>query len=710
VNGVFAFLKSLFTEDSQQSSRARERAGGASEVIGRYFTLSERIEKCKADRDYYGAIAAARETYSILPRFVEACTREYGRFDIVTSHAVHTASTLMAVTGDLAGISELRSVLQSIPELGGWIPIADQAARDADLVKGIIETVAAQPGLLQIDLRKSVANSDARRLSTLADWLEKAVRIKRVRKGSSYELFLVTELEGGGRSGKGETPSSAMQLSTRKPSRPSEKARIIDLSSLAYVRLPMAPPVWEERRRQEAVQRESQERVTPRPLFGVDETTWRIAEENRLPPAERPNSAFSETFPTGRWTYWLDSKGRREGYPDFPSVLQVTDPAGRISAERGLMFDVYRSDVNTDGSGIIFLSRKGTLHAYNQRVEPILEESLTESPEYLSCSQRLGIEARELKSHVRCVALSNDRERYLYTVVDEAWCVSRSGEVLWGLRMPTQEGWTRVFSARSDRVGTSTEVDAALSFMNLSYPISPDLVTQQYRRLAMQWHPDRNPGDPDAVGRMQHLNAAMDLLTGVDLSALPEKQLETASYQKILSTHRIDLPGGGGITLSIGLGGSEKSVADWIYAANFGWRDNRVFLASYGGKVVEVSSSGTPTRVYDIGSVPRHIGDTGGFLYLLTDTRLYVLAGEQLESIVDVFDQGHLLLAERGFGLLGQKTFTWFSQEGRRVGAVTTRDPIRRVFSTDRKLVVETRQHRAKITGAPPWWSTPEQG
>ena len=708
---MFGFLKSLFGEDSQgHSGRPDRPSGESSDVIGRYFALSERIEKCKADRDYHGAIAAARETYPILPTFVDACKREYGRFDIVTSHAVHTASTLMAVTGDQAAIGELRSALQGIPELEDWLSVADQAARDADLVSGIVEAVGAQPGLRQIELKKHVGTSDARRLSTLADWLEKAGRIRRVRKGSSYELFLVGESEKSSRSPKNETLNSSVLPLRRKPARSPEKPRIMDLSSLAYVRLPMTPPSWEERRRQEANDRDqSREQGAPQQLFDVDEATWRLSEETRLPAAERPNSAFAETFPTSRWTYWLDSKGRREEYPDSPSVLQVTDSAGRVSAERGLMHDVYRSDVNTDGSAIIFLSRNGTLHAYNHRIEPILEESLTESPEYVSCSQRLGIEARELKNHVRCVAVSNDRDRYLYTVVDEAWCVSRSGEVIWGLRMPTKEGWTRVFSPRSDRVGTSTEVDAALSFMNLSYPISPDLVTQQYRRLAMQWHPDRNPGDPEAVRRMQHLNAAMDLLTGVDLSALPEKQVETASYQKILSTHRIDLPGGGGITLSIGLGGSEKSIADWIYAANFGWRDNRVFLASYGGKVVEVASSGTPMRVYDIGSVPRHIGDTGAFLYLLTDTRLYVLAGEQLESIVDVFDQGRLLLGELGFGLLGQKTFTWFSQEGRRVGAVTTRDPIRRVISTDGNLVVETRQHRAKITGAPPWWRTPEQ-
>jgi hypothetical protein len=411
-------------------------------------------------------------------------------------------------------------------------------------------------------------------------------------------------------------------------------------------------------------------------------------------------------FPTSRWTHWLDPKGRREGHPDSLAVLRVTDEAGRLAAERGLARDVYRADVNTDGSAIIFLSRDGVLHAYDHKAEPILEESLADALEYAACAKRVGIELRELKNHVRCVAISADADRYLYTVVDEAWCVSRAGEVLWGLRMPTQEGWTRVASPRSPRAGTSSDVDEALRVMGLSYPVTPDAVAQQYRRLAMQWHPDRNPGDRDAVARMQRLNVAMDLLTGMDLSSVSSDQLEAVTYQRVLSTHVVGVPGGGRVQISIGLGVSEKSAADWIYAANFGWRDNRVFLASYSGKVVEVSSSGIPVRVYDVGAVPRHIADTGAYLYLLTDTRLYVLAGERLEGLVDVFEGGDFIVAERGFGLLAAKSFTWFSPDGQRIGAASTKDPIRRVLSSDNGLIIETRQHRVTIAGPPAWWQT----
>lgn len=121
--------------------------------------------------------------------------------------------------------------------------------------------------------------------------------------------------------------------------------------------------------------------------------------------------------------------------------------------------------------------------------------------------------------------------------------------------------------------------------------------------------------------------------------------------------------------------------------------------------MVVVSPQGTPERVYDIGSVPRHISDAGEHLHILTDTRLYVLAGDRLEALVDVYGASDVVVGDRGFALLEPNAVTWYTPEGRRVGSVETKDPLRRVLSTSSGLVVETRQHRARITGTPSWWA-----
>ncbi len=247
--------------------------------------------------------------------------------------------------------------------------------------------------------------------------------------------------------------------------------------------------------------------------------------------------------------------------------------------------------------------------------------------------------------------------------------------------------------------------------MELELPVAPEDITRQYRRLAMRWHPDRNPDDTEATRRFQELAAAMELLTGADLRGLDGREVERVTYEKILRHERKEFPingmphGAHGLDITLSMAVSEKHAADWIYAANFGSSDNRVFLAGYSGKVVEVSDRGIPVRAYDLGAVPRQIIETGLHLYLLTDTRLYVVSGDRLEALVDVFDRGGLVVGDTGFGLLESKVFSWFSPTGRRVGQVRTKDPIRRVLSAPHALVIETRQHRATVAGAPSWWS-----
>jgi hypothetical protein len=81
-----------------------------------------------------------------------------------------------------------------------------------------------------------------------------------------------------------------------------------------------------------------------------------------------------------------------------------------------------------------------------------------------------------------------------------------------------------------------------------------------------------------------------------------------------------------------------------------------------------------------------------------------VLTGSRLDAIVDVHRGARALLAEQGFGLQYDKRFEWYTLQGELAGAVQARDPIRRILSTGESLVIETRQHRCRISGAPAWW------
>jgi hypothetical protein len=302
-----------------------------------------------------------------------------------------------------------------------------------------------------------------------------------------------------------------------------------------------------------------------------------------------------------------------------------------------------------------------------------------------------------LKGAVRCVAISSDRERYLFTVVDEAWCFRANGEPVWGVRLPYREGWSTIAGRRSMHTGPDSEILDALRFMQLELPVSPDEITRQYRRLALLWHPDRNLTDATATERMQRLNLAMELRTGSDLHGIGAQEIESASFGKVL----FGTPGSG---VWAQLVGPETLAADWIDAADYSASGDRVYLAGHSGKVVVLSSLGVPERVYDIGRTPRRVYDVGSHLYVLTDTRLYVLAGDRLEWLQDLEGDEHLIATSSGFALLGEKTLEWHAPDGRLMGGLRTLHPIRRAFHDGASLVVETRQHRATVAGTPSWW------
>jgi hypothetical protein len=127
------------------------------------------------------------------------------------------------------------------------------------------------------------------------------------------------------------------------------------------------------------------------------------------------------------------------------------------------------------------------------------------------------------------------------------------------------------------------------------------------------------------------------------------------------------------------------------------------FLQTPSGPPTVRDYSSLGLRVYDIGSPPKRITDTGDYLYILTHTRLYVLPDDSLHALIDTLDSGELVLAKNGFGLLEKKRLRWFSKEGSYLGSVLSKDPIRRVYSSADAMEVETRQRRAVISGAPPW-------
>lgn len=666
-----------------------EQWQGGDEFSDDYFPSMAAMQEAISKRDYQRAAEFVHKNLTHIREFVQRTSAEYGSFHIPSIPALERGGTILALMGDRKGLESMLHLVKSVPALQERTADIEAHLTDLDLFEAITEAVRTKPGCLQTDVKGIVRASDGRRVSTLIGWLEKAGRIRRTKEGRTYALTLR------------DTATEAPVLPRRAPrsqrtSGEPVRVREIDLASLPYVSLPRAPLRWEER----------ESRRVPEPVpepsdsFELaDASGWTLRSVEKIPMEQRPDTAYRRFFSSLDGLFLVDDLGKTDAFPDAPASVLRYDHRGNEVASAPLLHDIYRISVNPLGRGFAALSRGAVLHAYDDALRPFLETGLSDYPEVRALQSRMGL-GSELRSYLRAVALSHDTSRYLVTAVDEAWCFSRGGEALWGRKLPLKEGWREVAQPAGE-AGTSEEIQEALRLMELRLPISANEIKQRYRDLAKSWHPDLNPGDTAAGERMQALNHAAEILTGVNSTALP--RYTGSRFQNVVDTLTVE-DEGVGIQISIGMEAGPLYAADWIYAAAFAGRSGGVFLAGYSGRIVQLDESGEAVRAYDIGVVPRAIADTLDYLYFMTDTRLYVLRGEELHAIVDTFDGGELVIGQTGFALIEKKRLRWFREDGEYLGSVITKAPIRRAYHDGSALVVETRQQRAAVEGAPHWW------
>jgi hypothetical protein len=663
------------------------RFGGPSGESSAYFEGMGRLQQAVTERNYPAAARAALENLPALKTWLREELREDPDWFVPPSiPALQVGGTMLALQGDEAGLDEMERLVSRVPALRDRLPSIEAHREDLRLVRAILQAVAEDPGVLQTSLKSLVAADDGRAIGRLVGWLEKGGRIVRVRSGKTYTLSIADAANP-----TKQPPRHAISDAASHRDGQAVRIRDLDLSAVPIVRLPRAPLRWEAEQLPAP--------PVPEAAFGVaDGEGWRITSITSIPKNERPDPAFRRLYPMDRGLLYVDDLGKTEEFPGARSAGLVFDGQGREVARSAFELDFYRISVNPRGRGLIGLSHDGVVHAYDERLRTVLHTGIVNFPEMASVRKRLEIGDEELRNHVRTVALAPEMDRYLISVVDEAWCVGVDGRGLWGVRMPKKEGWTRY---EEDPAATSSEVAAALELMGLSLPVSAADVKSRYRPLAKEWHPDTNGGTSEATQRFQQLGAAMSALTGLDLASQAREAGVRFVQERVVE--RFTVEGAREFTVSMGMVVGESFASDWVYASDFG-SAGRVYIGGYSGRIVELDAAGAPVRVYDIGSPPQYVVDAGEYLYILAATRLYVLHDDVLHALVDTSDGGSLVVGQTGFGLLEAKRFRWFSRNGTHVGTVLSRDPIRRVFSTPDGLVVESRPKRAVVQGAPGWW------
>lgn len=694
---MMRFIKWLFGSTEEKDNRRRtaepviEKADrtAPARISDAYFATMSRLQTAISDRNFEAAGELIRENLTYIPAWVVETHQQFGSFDIGTIPALQQGGTILTLLDDGDGINRMEALVRSVPDLARWQEDIERHRSDQILFRKIEVAIANHANCLQTEVKELVGAADGHRVATLIGYLEKAGKIARIKEGRTYRLVLPGSVSA-------PTPPPKRIVPSHRRDRSPKKLHEIDLAALDYIPLPRSPLRWEETRSG------ATKAATPEATnhFEVRDADWQIGHVEAIPKKERPDPAFRQMHPTNSGIVMVDDLGNAEGLGQIEAAALRFDHAGTLVSKKALLHDVYRVGVHPLGHALVALSRTATLHAYDDALSPTLETSLMDCPEIAAARQRFGIGDDQLKNHIRCVALSRSADRYLFTVVDEAWCVSADGTGIWGAKLPLKDGWAKI-SSQSSGFGTSEEVDGALRLMNLSLPLTPDELKRRYRELAKKWHPDLNPGNPKATKQMTALSAAAEVLTGIDTSAMPRYAGATFMHKMARTEFSVDDKT---FTMTMGIHGSESFAADWIYAASFAAQDDGAYLAGYSGRIVRVDGDGRGVRVYDIGSVPRRIIDTGDFLYLLTDTRLYVLRDNALHALIDTHEGGDLVMTETGFGLVEKKRLRWFREDGRYLGNIVTKDPIRRIYAKDENTVVETRQRRATVQGMPSWW------
>ncbi|HEU0160917.1 MAG TPA: J domain-containing protein [Rhizomicrobium sp.] len=656
------------------------------EATNRYFDLMGKIQGAIAAQKYDEAADIIVQTLDVVEPWLKEDVGEYGKFLISSIPVFEQGGRILAFLGKDIELARMEEITKRHPEFGPWREtVAEHRADQVRFVR-ILGAVREKPGILQTDMKKEIGEEDGRRIAALIGFLEKSGKLSRQKSGKTYKLLppgMMVDAAGVvlPRVGLPQAP-----VASHRRDKGGYQPRVVNFAQTERVPLPRSPVRWE-------VSLTAAKRVEPpQTAFEVRDAQWQIVSAEKLVPEARPDPAFRELYPTASGLLMVDDLGNAEEFGEAPAAVLRFDLDGELVVKAPLTRDIYRFSAHPLGNGFVTASKDMVLQVYDNDLKVRLETALGPSPEVKAVQQRLQFADSQLKNHVRCVALSPNESRYLVTVVDEAWCVTMGGDVVWGVKMPVKEGYAPAGDGERPPAETSDQVAKALDILGLALPVSPEEVKRRYRELAKQYHPDMNGGGKSALERMKELNLALEAVTGLTPEAAPD--FTGVRYTKELQRSAVKTEFGTlNITMSMVV--SESFAADWVYAAAFGADGNAAYLATYTGRVVQMDGSGAPKRSYEIGAVPKAIVDTGEFLYIQTDTRLYVLKETQLYRLLDTYDGGDLIVWKQGFGLLEKKRFRWFGSDGTYFGSVVSKDPLRRAYWKADSLVVETRQARA---------------
>ena len=661
----------------------------------KYFWFMNQMSETN---DYEEKYKYARMSLACLPFFVKSEIKEYGSFDIRSIPAIDYVKAYLKTHRNKQELEKVYKKLSKINGIESWVDDLSDIMNEIDFLDRLHEFLSDNPGFIQSNLGKTLGIPQ-RLIGNHLSWAEKFGLIQREKKGLKNKIFLLPDhvnLIEACKSDLKESvttePGKIIKNETQKELKKIQPRHIsldkisFSLDKVPYYPLPPSPPIWEAKGGDVII-------VFPKKeIFEIaEDSKWEFTENRKLENDEKPETFFKEVRLTASGTLFIDTKGKNEKYQGCKASLLKRGKNGKVTAEAGLSNDIYRIGTSPLNDWYVFMSSEGMLHGYNETLEKVFEHDLSEDPRikehYESSIPTWG----NLRTHIRTVDITTGGNQYLFTIADTAWCINNQLESVWGISVPLNEGWERVVS-KIESFYPREEVLYALNVLSLEFPVKQEEIKKAYRDMALKWHPDINPS-ANSKEMMQDINRAFSVLTGIDPNSLEIKERTVFDYMK-KPDYEYTIGGDTvSITLNIGI------PQDWIYASGYATDQKHVYLGTYAGKIVKIDENGVPQSIHDVSNTPRAIIDTGDYLYILTDTRLYILRnGEELVEVIDVMMKEKLIVGDESFGFLGKKFIRWFDESGKEIGMLKTKNPIRAVYPGLNCVNVETRQHKAVLS------------
>ena len=122
-----------------------------------------------------------------------------------------------------------------------------------------------------------------------------------------------------------------------------------------------------------------------------------------------------------------------------------------------------------------------------------------------------GMSSHDIEDHLRS-SMMGDRPTWTYSSRPDMEESLRAKAFQWRGNQGDTDTCSEEETPRSHRPSEKTPETEALSVLGLEPPVTLDEIKSQYKALAKEHHPDRNPGKPEAEELLKQINMAYTVL------------------------------------------------------------------------------------------------------------------------------------------------------------------------------------------------------